>query len=499
MKNGVSATGISFRGQVKAKDMKLSIFTRLITGFLALLVLATGVGIYALVQLDMVKTVTHSILLDNYLVDLQKDLSDDLLSETRYEKKFVIMQDSSLRESFLKSKSTFEQHLDEASMIAVSANVKEVLARVREHHSRYQALFEEETAYLKTRRTYSREWYDHAKEKSINAIFSELAKLKFFSEESIFQKIKKLGNAGTRALTVALSLTVVSLALGIILSVVITRSITTPLSKMRDKTKEIARGVFEANLNLPSPPEIGELAQAFNFMCNKLKEVDTMKSDFFSLMSHELRTPLTSIKEGTNLFLEGKGGNVTEKQKKLLTIIAEESNRLIGLVNSLLDLSKLEAGMLEFHFVKTDLSPLIIGAIREIAPLAEAKNMKIDSDIGELPPLSVDSERILQVLRNLLGNALKFTPSGGSVRITAHETAEGVNVSIADTGPGIPKELAEVIFEKFRRASRAESPKMQGTGLGLAIVKQIIQAHGGRVWVESVVGYGCTFRFTLPV
>lgn len=478
--------------------MRLGIFSRLMIGYLALLALAMGVGIYALLQLDMVKTFTHSILLDNYLVDLQKDLSDDLLSETRYEKKFVIMQDSSLRESFLKSKRSFEQHLDEASMIAVSANVKEVLAKVREHHSRYQALFEEEAAYLKARRTYSKEWYDHAKEKSVNAIFSELAKLKFFSEESIFQKIKKLGNAGTRALTVALSLTAVSLALGIILSVVITRSITTPLSKMRDKTKEIARGVFEANLNLPSPPEIGELAQAFNFMCNKLREVDSMKSDFFSLMSHELRTPLTSIKEGTNLFLEGKGGNVTEKQKKLLTIISEESNRLIGLVNSLLDLSKLEAGMLTFNFVKIDLSPLIIRAVREVVPLAEAKNMKIESDIGALPPVSVDAERILQVLRNLVGNALKFTPPGGTVRITARQTEDGVNISVADTGPGIPKELVDAIFDKFRRASRAESSKMQGTGLGLAIVKQIVQAHGGRVWVESALGHGCSFRFTLP-
>jgi two-component system sensor histidine kinase GlrK len=421
-----------------------------------------------------------------------------LLSETRYEKKFVIMQDSSLRDSFLKSRSSFEQHLDEASMIAVSADVTEVLTKVREHHVRYQTLFEEEAAFLKARRTYSREWYNHAKEKSVSAILEELTKLRHLSEESIFQKIKKLGTVGTRALTVALSLTVVCLALGIILSIAITRSITTPLSKMRDKTKEIARGEFKADLDLPSPPEIGELAQAFNFMSNKLKEVDTMKSDFFSLMSHELRTPLTSIKEGTNLFLEGEGGEVTEKQKRLLTIIAEESNRLIGLVNSLLDLSRLEAGMSAFHFAKSDLSPLITRTIREIAPLAEAKNMRIDSDIGELPPVSVDSERILQVLRNLVGNALKFTPPGGLVRISARRTGGGVSIAIADTGPGIPKELTEVVFDKFRRASRSESPKMQGTGLGLAIVKQIVQAHGGRVWVESIVGQGSTFRFTLP-
>jgi two-component system sensor histidine kinase GlrK len=267
---------------------------------------------------------------------------------------------------------------------------------------------------------------------------------------------------------------------------------------MRDKTAEIARGVFEANLNLPSPPEINELAQAFNSMSTKLKEVDRMKSDFFSLMSHELRTPLTSIKEGTNLFLEGKGGEVTERQKRLLTIVSEESNRLIQLVNSLLDLSKLEAGIAAFQFLKADLAPLITRVIREIEPLAEAKGIRIKRDIQESPRVSMDTERILQVLRNLLGNAIKFTPQGGVIEISLQAKDGVVEVSVTDTGPGIPEEQTAIIFDKFRQAVHEGSRKIQGTGLGLAIVKQIIQSHGGRVWVESAVGRGSTFRFTLP-
>jgi two-component system sensor histidine kinase GlrK len=267
---------------------------------------------------------------------------------------------------------------------------------------------------------------------------------------------------------------------------------------MRDKTAEIARGVFEANLNLPSPPEINALAQAFNSMCTKLQEVDRMKSDFFSLMSHELRTPLTSIKEGTNLFLEGKGGEVTERQKRLLTIVAEESNRLIQLVNSLLDLSKLEAGIAAFQFLKADLAPLITRVIREIEPLAEAKGIRIKRDIQESPRVSMDTERILQVLRNLLGNAIKFTPQGGVIEISLQAKDGVVEVCVSDTGPGIPEEQTAIIFDKFRQAVHEGSRKIQGTGLGLAIVKQIIQSHGGRVWVESAVGRGSTFRFSLP-
>ena len=468
------------------------------TGYLALLTLATGVGIYAIVQLDMVKQVSHSILLDNYLIDLQKDLSDALLSEIRYDKKFVIMRDRSLQASFLKSKNYFEQKLGEARMYAGSADAKDILAKIKDLHNNYQKLCEAETGYLKAGQSYPQEWYNKAKERAVKSVLDELTKLKSLNEDNIVRKIKKLGDVGSKALTFAMLLTAVSLALGIVLSVIITRSITLPLSKMRDKTAEIARGVFEANLNLPSPPEINALAQAFNTMCTKLQEVDRMKSDFFSLMSHELRTPLTSIKEGTNLFLEGKGGEVTEKQKRLLTIIAEESNRLIDLVNSLLDLSKLEAGIATFHFINADLAPMIARVIREIEPLAEAKGIRIKKDIQGSPRVAVDAERILQVLRNIIGNALKFTPQGGAVEISLRAMNGGAGVSVTDTGPGIPEEQTAIIFDKFRQAIHAGSRKIQGTGLGLAIVKHIVQAHGGRVWVESTVGRGSTFHFTLP-
>jgi two-component system sensor histidine kinase GlrK len=223
-----------------------------------------------------------------------------------------------------------------------------------------------------------------------------------------------------------------------------------------------------------------------------------MTSDFYSLMSHELRTPLTSIREGTNLFLEGRVGQVTEKQRELLVIIAEESSRLIDLVSSLLELSKLESGVLAFNFSATDLSPLIARSIREMTPLAAAKEIGIESDVADIPPVSIDSERILQVLRNLVGNALKFTPPGGMVRIAAGRTEGGITLSVTDTGPGIPPEEAGIIFDRFRQAVSARSPKFPGTGMGLAIVRHIVEAHGGQVWVESKAGHGSTFTFTLP-
>lgn len=470
-------------------------------GNLLVLAIATGVSVYAILELGHMRRTTHRIMqVHNVLIDLDKEMTGALLSETRCEKKFILLQDQTLYEGFLASKGEFEKYLGEAMALTDSPTVKESLGRVRELNRTYQALFEEEIAALQEDGRLPRGRYTREKERVVNAAMDELAQLRALSQQSILRKIKNLDEAGDRARTVAMVITGAALLLGIALSIGITRSITLPLSRMKKKTAEIARGVFEADLELSSPPEIGALAGALNTMCIKLKEVERMKADFYSLMSHELRTPLTSIREGTNMLLEGLGGEVTEKQGELLVIIAEESSRLIDLVSRLLELSKLEAGQLTINLSRTELSPLIARSIREMVPLAAAKNITIESDIEEIPPVNAEPERILQVLRNLLGNALKFTPSGGRVRVALCRTGDGVSVSVTDTGPGIPEEEVCLVFEKFRQASPpASSHKFQGTGLGLAIVRHIVQAHGGRVWVESEVGQGSTFTFVLPV
>jgi two-component system sensor histidine kinase GlrK len=330
-------------------------------------------------------------------------------------------------------------------------------------------------------------------------MLSSLEQLRVDQQQAAYAKVEQLAQVSDRARQISLVITVGCLLAIVLMSWLITRSVTRPIAALKSRTKEIAAGRFEGCVEVGSPPEIAELAAAFNLMCDRLKELDRMKSDFYAAMSHELRTPLTSIKEGTGLLLDGVGGETTEKQRKLLAILAEESNRLIGVVNSLLDLSKIEAGMMTYRFEPAHVDPLIRQAIAEITPLAEAKQIRLESALeASLPTARLDRERILQVLRNLVGNAVKFTPKGGYVRVAARRANGKLEVSVKDSGPGIPAEHLTTIFDKFRQGNHNGGPGRQGTGLGLAIAKNVIASQGGKIWAQSELGQGSTFIFSLP-
>ncbi len=481
--------------------MKLGILSRLMIGYIVLIIFGAAVSSYVIYQLGRVNDATYSILLnDNPLIDLQKDLTEALLSETRQEKKFLLLRDPSFYEGFRRSSEDFNRTLRKAEHISAQDTeiAKALLETVGGLHGQYQTVIDSEAELLKNASPYSHNEYQTVKDQLVENMLDNLVKVRLLSQENMMRKVRDLGVSGVRARQVAISISAVSLLFGVLLSLLITRSITRPLREIKKKTGEIAAGVFKPDLKLPSPPEIAELARSFNLMAEKLAEVDRMKSDFYARMSHELRTPLASIQEGTNLLLEGLGGEIGERQRKLLTIIAEESKRLIEHVSSLLDLSRMDAGMLTYSFAKTEIGPLVTRAVNEIAPLAEAKKITIEQMMPQLQPVTIDGERILQVLRNLIGNAIKFTPGGGAICILARSEGAGVRVEVRDTGPGIRKEDLTAIFEKYRQGLQPGSGSQKGSGLGLSIVHHIMQAHGGKVWAESEPGQGSIFTFVLP-
>jgi len=479
--------------------MRLSLFSRLTLGYLTIFLLVTTVSAYAIYQLRYVAARANSVLMvDNQVLDYAEKLRESLLSQSRYEQRFMLSKDEAEYRLFVREKEDFDLQLTNALALGES-RIGGILSEIQQHYQNYQELIADEVQLLRAKKVYPQNEYKQNKDTIVSGIVDSLDTLKEDQRQAMNVKVRELAEEADQARRVSFFITSTCLIAIVLLSLLITRSITRPVALLKSKTRDIAEGRFDAGLRISSPPEIAELAVAFNRMCERLGELERMKADFFSSMSHELRTPLTSIKEGTGLLLDGVGGETTDKQRRLLTILAEESNRLIGVVNSLLDLSKLEAGMLNYEFETVNLDPLIRRAVAEIAPLVEAKQITVETAIEvPLPPARLDPERMLQVLRNLLGNAVKFTPKGGQVTVTASPGDGKLQVSVQDSGPGIPAESLTAIFEKFHQGNDKGAHTRPGTGLGLAIAKNIINSHGGEIWAESQLGQGSKFCFVLP-
>jgi PAS domain S-box-containing protein len=232
----------------------------------------------------------------------------------------------------------------------------------------------------------------------------------------------------------------------------------------------------------------------------RLKELDKMKSAFVSNVSHELRTPLTAIKASADNMLDRLIGDLNGKQVGYLTRIKSNSDRLARLINDLLDLSTIEAGKIDLRPTNLPLVTLVKEAAESLKPVAAEKLINLtvmSADPGVIA--WADRDKVIQVLMNLIGNALKFTPTRGKVTIAvAKNSAAWMQISVTDTGPGIPAEEVNKVFGRFYQIGQAGTPKTQGTGLGLAISKALVEMHGGKIWVESEAGKGSTFSFTLP-
>jgi two-component system sensor histidine kinase GlrK len=461
--------------------------------------MVAAVSSYAILMLRHFGELTESILkVDNRILDHERVLADLLLGQSRAEQKFVITRDEAWYLQFVRLKNDFIERIENAVALD-QADATPILEVIQTQYRRFADLVDDEAGYVRRNRAYPQARYQQDKNALVDAMLNLFEQLRASQQQTIYSKVANLRTVADRAQQAAGTIAVVCLLAIMLLSLLLTKSITRPIGLLKNKTQEIAAGNFDARVEVRSPPEIGELADALNSMGQKLRELDRMKADFFAAMSHELRTPLTSIKEGTGLLLEGIGGPTTEKQRKLLAILAEESNRLILLVNSLLDLSKMEAGMMSYDFALAQIDPLLKRAVAEVAPLVEAKQITIESAVDQpLPAVRIDAERILQVLRNLLGNAIKFTPKGGLVRVSARPAGDKLEIAVTDSGPGIPQEALLSIFEKFNQGMRADDLARSGTGLGLAIAKSIISSHGGKIWAESQLGHGSTFIFVLP-
>jgi signal transduction histidine kinase/HAMP domain-containing protein len=256
--------------------------------------------------------------------------------------------------------------------------------------------------------------------------------------------------------------------------------------------RTIARLISVANENADL---VGEL-RVNNL---QLERANRLKSEFLASVSHELRTPMNAIIGYTKLMLDGLDGELTAQQSTDLFRVAQAADNLLGLINGLLDLAKIEAGKMELNVEEVNIDEVTDEALELVRPHADEKGLQVRSAIqSSLPNVWADRARVRQVLANMLANAVKFTERG-AVTVSATAAEGWVTVSVADTGVGITPEAQAYVFDEFRQADSSTTRRYGGTGLGLAISKRLITLHGGRIWVDSEVGKGSTFHFTLPI
>nr|BAL52743.1 histidine kinase [uncultured Chloroflexota bacterium] len=310
----------------------------------------------------------------------------------------------------------------------------------------------------------------------------------------MLQLYREYRNSFNEALFLALLAAVV---LSILVSGWLSMRIVSPLQELTRASQRIAQGHYGERVQVDGDDEIAELAHHFNSMAEQLEQVEARRRQLIADVSHELRTPLTTIKG----YMEGLIDGILPSTAETFHQVYQEADRLSRLVDDLQELSRVEAGAIALQFRPVAIAQVAATVRKRLGPQIEAQGLSLEVNVpADLPPVRADEDRLIQVLTNLVGNAIKFTPSGGRIAIEAEKRGNEVYLSVQDTGIGIPAEHLPYIFDRFYRVERSRSRSTGGSGIGLTIARHLIEAHGGRIWAESKgEGKGSRFTIALPI
>lgn len=311
--------------------------------------------------------------------------------------------------------------------------------------------------------------------------------------------LTQLHESGRRAANIGLYGLIGCLLLGIGGSLTLAYHINRSLKEIQSGIRKLGTGTPPKDVRVLAGDELGQLAEAFNSMADRLRSEEAMRADFIAMLSHEIRTPLTSIRESVDLIGSGTFGEVNDRQKRFLSIAEKESVRLSNLLTRLMTVSQMESHTLELTLTHVDCTDLVQSTLSRLSPMAETKRIALETTSPPAPLWCVcDAEQIRQVLLNLIGNAIKFSPEGETVTVALSSSHDTVNFAVSDNGPGISEEEQKRIFIKYYR-DQSVRESIDGAGLGLTIAHRIVDAHSGRIHIESELGNGATFHFSLPV
>ncbi len=338
------------------------------------------------------------------------------------------------------------------------------------------------------------------------------------AQEAVSAEASRAEASARRSQDVSLLAGLLALAASVIVLWATIRSIRRPLERLANATHAVAGGRFDLQLPSRGRDEFDQLAEDFNVMVRRLSELDQMKKDILSHVSHELKTPLAAVQETHQLMLEGIAGPLTGDQRRLLEMNLQSARRLSAMIAKLLDLARLEAGVMEYDLRPTDFSQVVGSALSLMEVRAGERGIALCADLpGDTLWVRGDGDRLYQVVENLLENAVKFSPPGSAVEVAAARSAQApggrggdllgpasagaagwVLLTVSDRGPGVPDDQKDRIFDRFHQVAPTGKRAGGGVGLGLAICREIVSAHGGALWVEDNAGGGSRFGCLLP-
>ncbi|MGD8835676.1 MAG: HAMP domain-containing sensor histidine kinase [Desulfobacteraceae bacterium] len=422
---------------------------------------------------------------------------EHLLSMEENEKKYRLLKKDDYLGFFKDAKHEFEESLQK--ILALRLQGQELSPQWEQVHSAYQQYGNaNETDASSVNSIDQNIWIP---ENVINQWIELISQARIENQLEVEEATRELNRRGRESIRNALIGLGISSLVGLIGVVYLAYSMIRPLKELMRGIRSVAKDRYSEPVHIRSKDELGELATAFNEMSERLRQEERLRSDFISMLSHEIRTPLTSIRESVNMVGEEVMGPITDRQRRFLEIAGSEIGRICDLLNHLMQASRLEPGALKLEFKPVDSVALVSSSIESLKPAAEAKDISIHSHIPpETPEIVGDSKYLQQVFLNLMGNAIKFSDTGSEVWVKVQQGPDllSLTFSIIDNGPGILDEDQAKLFNKFYRAPSVRD-HLDGVGLGLSITKNIVEAHNGSIWVESIVGQGSTFSFALPL
>jgi two-component system sensor histidine kinase GlrK len=340
----------------------------------------------------------------------------------------------------------------------------------------------------------------------LQSLRHEISLVLHAAREGSSRQVARATAITVRALNVSGATLVIVLAISAAVTLFTVTSIKRPIRELLAATKAVAEGKFSHRIKTPARTELAVLADHFNTMVTRLDELDRLKRDFLSNVSHEIKTPLVAMQETTRLLLDEVPGPLSENQRRILELQRQGEQRLQRMISDLLDMSRMEAGVMSYSFEDVDIRPVVTQAIEVFEPAAAERGIRLAKQVdADHCPIRCDPLRITQVVHNLVENALRFSPERGTVTLLVERRHNGtspthpVKVTVSDQGIGVPDDHKTLVFERFYQVRDPRAGSLSRSfGLGLTICQRIVAAHGGKIWVEDGPAGGAAFVFELP-